>query len=212
MTIMFIPSQCQVIKLDLSCWFFTVSAFNWVKKIQAWAFKEVGGGGGTLVDLHWLEDQMCKQLHLHALFGCSVYICTNYKRSTFFSLSLWICAPLCATHAGSLFISEEQKLAGDVCDTFATHVSPVYITDTDCWAKNGSTHSHVLLKHWFWTNRAKNWVFFIYFLSCCSYIFFPILLIQPLIQIPYSYFKWTFSPLWLACFCYVVHSLTEIAV
>ena len=140
---------------------------------------------------------------------CLVVLSIFVQKKYFFFLLSLICAPLCAIHAGSLFTSEEQKLACDVRDTFATHVSPVYnITDTDCWAKNGSTHSHVLFKHWFRTNRAKQLVKNNN--SCCIYIFFPILLIQPLIQIPYNYFKWTFSP--LACFCYVAHSRTEIAV
>ena len=48
-------------------------------------------------------------------------------------------------HFGSLFASEKQKrLVSDVFHTFATRVSLIYdVTDTDCWAQNGSTHGRV---------------------------------------------------------------------
>ena len=46
-------------------------------------------------------------------------------------------------HGGSLSANEERKkwALWDVFDLFATHAGLVHdVTDTDCWAKNGSTH------------------------------------------------------------------------
>ena len=45
--------------------------------------------------------------------------------------------------------------------THAKHVTIVYdIVYTYCWAQNGSTQGHgfVTFKHWFLTNRMRNWV------------------------------------------------------
>ena len=44
-----------------------------------------------------------------------------------------------------LYLCKEQKrLARDVFDTFATHFGLVYdVTDTHCWAQNGSSHGQV---------------------------------------------------------------------
>ena len=51
------------------------------------------------------------------------------------------------SHVGSLLTNEEQKdLACDdyIFDIFATHAGLVYdVTDTDCWAQNGSTRGCV---------------------------------------------------------------------
>ena len=51
-----------------------------------------------------------------------------------------------------------------ISDTFATHAHDAGlvngITDTDCWAWNGSIRNQVFksIKHWFLTNRTRNWV------------------------------------------------------
>ena len=40
---------------------------------------------------------------------------------------------------GSLPKKNRNRLARDALDTFATHAGCVYdVTDTDCWAQNGS--------------------------------------------------------------------------
>ena len=48
--------------------------------------------------------------------------------------------------AQSLPTKSRKRLAHDLFATFATHAGLVHdITDTDCWAQNGSTHGHVFI-------------------------------------------------------------------
>lgn len=50
------------------------------------------------------------------------------------------------SHVDLLFINEEQEKVGtsDVHDSFATNADRVYdVTDTECWAQNGSTLGRV---------------------------------------------------------------------
>ena len=89
--------------VDLSCWFFTVSAFNWVKKIQAWAFKEVGGGGGGGGGGLWLTYIGLKTECVNS-FTCmlclvvlSIFVQIT-KEVLFFSLSLFEFVLLCVLH------------------------------------------------------------------------------------------------------------------
>ena len=56
---------------------------------------------------------------------------------------------------------EWKRLAHDVFHILAMHAGLVYdITDTDCWAQNGSTHAHVLVtfKLQFVRNGMRHWV------------------------------------------------------
>ena len=55
--------------------------------------------------------------------------------------------------------SRKNNLPYDGIHTSAAHASLLYdVTDTDCWAQNGSAHSRVFmtLKHRFLPNRTKN--------------------------------------------------------
>ena len=68
------------------------------------------------------------------------------------------------SHFGLLFSNE------DLFATFAILVRDV--TDTDGWAQNGSTHSHVFtsFESQFWTNRARNQVQTFYFLLSVPFL------------------------------------------
>ena len=56
--------------------------------------------------------------------------------------SAWDLISLGSSHAGSLFINEEQKkTVCDVTDASVTHACLVYdVSHIDCWAQRGSTH------------------------------------------------------------------------
>ena len=72
----------------------------------------------------------------------------------------------------SIALKSKKGLARDVFDTFATHTDLAHdVTDTDCWARNDSTHGRCFVdfKHQFFqiisldsTNKTRNCV-----KNCC---------------------------------------------
>ena len=73
---------------------------------------------------------------------------------------LWIWAPHgAAMLLYSLLKKGRTRLAHSIFSTLATHTGLVQdITHTDCWAQNGTTHSHVFTTFscWFSAKRTQN--------------------------------------------------------
>ena len=108
---------------------------------------------------------MCKYFHQHASCGCTV---NSYTKEVPFYFK----SELLRAHTFSfpfLSLKGRKRLAHGVSDTSATHAGLVHeVTDTHCWAQNGSTHGHVFIifRRRLLINRMRNWE-----KSCCVNIF-----------------------------------------
>ena len=90
--------------------------------------------GDWAEDTSWPEKVANVQIFWFACFTVSLFHQQSYKRRT--GLLPCLSSSVCS-HVGSLFANAEPKKAG----------SPMYltlfITDTGCWAQNGSSHGHL---------------------------------------------------------------------
>ena len=85
---------------------------------------------------------MCKYFHLQTLDGCLINIyATESLLSFFFCFKFDLLRVSC-----SLSMKLRKRFAHIIKDTCATHSGFVYVTDPNCQAQNGSTHSSVCLQ------------------------------------------------------------------
>ena len=102
----------------------------------------------------------CRNVNIFSIAGCCSI---KHLYKTYFFV--WNLSSSVHSHVHLLLNNKELKRT--LFDTFTKHASLVFdVTNTDCWAQNGSAHSHVSLTYncGLLANGMRNSIFFIFFI------------------------------------------------